>query len=101
MTLRVGVVNYDISAAYPVNDTLFISILEEIEYGNMTLFEVKQYTNKKIMIEDVRAGKLDGGFVIPKDLGKNLILGQSNICVYVGARDIYSAQINEAILRVY
>jgi len=99
MTLDVGVVNYDVNPTYPINGTLFVTVLREIEYKGSKLFNIKEYSNETIMIEDIRSGKLDGCFVIPENFGRNLILGQAKITVYVGARDIQSSQINEAILR--
>ena len=99
MTLDVGVVNYDVNSTSSVNGTLFVTILKEVEYKESKLFNVKEYSNETAMIEDIRSGKLDGGFVIPENFGKDLVFGQAKITVYIGARDIQSGQINEAILR--
>jgi len=99
ITLKVGIVNYDINSTYPFNGTYFTNILSEIEYRGVKLFEVTEYLNETKMVEDIRKGKLDGGFVIPEGFGEKVIIGQSNLTVYIGARDIQRAQISEAILK--
>ena len=44
------------------------------------------------MLEDIRRGRLDGGFTIPKRFGENIIFGQARLKVYVGARSLQSAR---------
>ena len=99
MTLKVGVVNYDVGSTYPFNGTTLIQILNESEYRGAKLFQVKVYENETLMLEDIRKGRLDGGFMIPKGFGENIIFGQARLKVYVGARSLQSAQIAESILR--
>jgi len=99
MTLKVGVVNYDVGSTSPFNGTTLIQILNESEYKGAKLFQVKVYENETLMLEDIRRGRLDGGFTIPKRFGENIIFGQARLKVYVGARSLQSAQIAESILR--
>jgi len=99
MTLKVGVVNYDVGSTSPFNGTTLIQILNESEYKGAKLFQVKVYENENPMLEDIRRGRLDGGFTIPEGFGENLIFGQARLKVYVGARSLQSAQIAESILR--
>ena len=99
MTLKVGVVNYDVGSTSPFNGTALIQILNESEYRGAKLFQVKVYENETHMLEDIRRGRLDGGFTIPKGFGENIIFGQARLKVYVGARSLQSAQIAESILR--
>ena len=99
MTLKVGVVNYDIESTSPFNGTTLIQILNESEYRGAELFQVKVYENETPMLEDIRRGRLDGGFTIPKGFGENIIFGQARLKVYVGARSLQSAQIAESILK--
>jgi len=98
MTLTMGVVNHDASA-FPVNGSLMINILNRSEYQGVRLFDVQLYENESLMIEDIRKGKLDGGLVIPEKFGEKLIFGQTELKIYVGARDPQTAQITEYILR--
>ncbi|RLI41093.1 hypothetical protein DRO64_08030 [Candidatus Bathyarchaeota archaeon] len=99
MTLKVGVVNYDVGSTSPFNGTTLIQILNESEYRGAKLFQVKVYENETLMLEDIRRGRLDGGFTIPEGFGKNIIFGQARLKVHVGARSLQSAQIAESILR--
>jgi len=99
MTLKVGVVNYDVGSTSPFNGTTLIQILNESEYKGAKLFQVKVYENETLMLEDIRRGRLDGGFTIPEGFGENIIFGQARLKVYVGARSLQSAQIAESILR--
>ena len=99
MTLKVGVVNYDVGSTSPFNGTTFIHILNESEYRGAKLFQVKIYDNETMMLEDIMKGRLDGGFAIPTGFGKDVIFGQAKLKVYVGARSPQSAQITESILR--
>jgi len=99
MTLKVGVVNYDVGSTSPFNGTTLIQILNESEYRGAKLFQVKVYENETLMLEDIRRGRLDGGFTIPEGFGENIIFGQARLKVYVGARSLQSAQIAESILR--
>ena len=99
MTLKVGVVNYDVGSTSPFNGTTLVQILNESEYRGAKLFQVKVYENETLMLEDIRRGRLDGGFTIPKGFGENIIFGQARLKVYVGARSLQSAQIAESILR--
>jgi len=99
MTLKVGVVNYDVGSTSPFNGTTLIQILNESEYKGAKLFQVKVYENEAPMLEDIRRGRLDGGFTIPEGFGENIIFGQARLKVYVGARSLQSAQIAESILR--
>ncbi|RLF99425.1 MAG: hypothetical protein DRN49_04405, partial [Thaumarchaeota archaeon] len=99
MTLKIGVINRDVGSTSPFNGTTFIHILNESEYRGVKLFQVEIYDNETMMLEDIRKGKLDGGFIIPKGFGKDVIFGQANLRVYIGARSLQSAQIAESILR--
>ena len=99
MILKVGVVNYDVESTSPFNGTTFIQILNESEYRGAKLFQVKIYENETLMLEDIRRGRLDGGFTIPKGFGENIIFSQARLKVYIGARSLQSAQIAESILR--
>jgi len=98
-TLDIGVVNYDVESQFPMNGTYFVEIINSVEYKGAKIFNVKIYDNESSMIEDLKKGRLDGGIVIPKDFGENIIFGQANLRVYIGARDIQSAQITEGILK--
>jgi len=97
-TLTIGVVNQD-SSQLPVNGSMLIQILNASEYHGANLFEIKLYENKSALIEDIRRGKLDAGILIPEDFGKNLIIGQASLKIYIGMRDLQSAQIAEYTLR--
>ena len=97
-TLTIGVVNQD-SSQLPVNGSMLIQILNASEYHGANLFEIKLYENKSALIEDIRRGKLDAGILIPEDFGKNLIIGQASLRIYIGMRDLQSAQIAEYTLR--
>ena len=99
MTLSVGVINYDVGSSSPMSGERFIEILNTTKYKDVKLFKVKIYENETKMIEDIRKGRLDGGFVIPKNFGEDIIIGQAKLRVYIGVRDIRSAQIIGAILR--
>ncbi|OYT67519.1 MAG: hypothetical protein B6U65_03165 [Candidatus Wolframiiraptor sp. EX4484-121] len=99
MTLKVGVVNYDVGSTSPFNGTILVQILNESQYKGAKLFQVKVYENETLMLEDIRKGRLDGGFMIPKGFGENIIFGQARLKVYIGARSLQSAQIAESILR--
>ena len=99
MILKVGVVNYDVGSTSPFNGTTLIQILNESEYRGVKLFQVKVYGNETLMLEDIRRGRLDGGFTIPEGFGENIIFGQARLKVYVGARSLQLAQIAESILR--
>jgi len=99
MTLDIGVINHDIGSQAPMNGTYFIEILNTTEYKGVKLFRIKVYKNETKMIEDIRKGRLDGGFIIPKKFGENVTMGQTKLKVYIGARDVQSAQITNAILR--
>ena len=101
LTLDIGVVNHDLDSAYPMNGSLFLHILEIAEYNGTRLFNVRKYENETLMANDVKAGLLDGGINIPEGFGRNLILGQAGLEIYVGVRDVQTAQITEAILRMF
>ncbi|RLG63535.1 hypothetical protein DRO21_05755, partial [archaeon] len=68
-------------------------------YKGVKLFKVKIYKNETKLIEDIRKGKFDGGFIIPKKFGERVTMGQGRLRVLIGAKDIQSAQITNAILR--
>jgi len=101
LTLDIGVVNHDLDSAYPMNGSLFLHILEIAEYNGTRLFNVRKYENETLMAKDVKAGLLDGGVNIPEGFGRNLILGQAGLEIYVGVRDVQTAQITEAVLRMF
>lgn len=97
-TIDLGVVDYD-SSTTPFNGSLFVTILNESEYQGVKLFNVKVYDNESLMVDDIRHGRLDGGVVIPEGFGVNVTMGQGLVELYVGARDPYSAQITEFIVK--
>jgi len=98
-TLKIGVVNYDSGSTTPFNGSYFVQILDEVEYKGVKLFDVVEYENESTMLDDLKGGRVDGGFLIPRGFGANLMMGQATLKIYVGASDLQSAQINEAILR--
>lgn len=98
-TVKVGVVNLDVETTAPFNGSAFVEILKEADYKGVRLFEVAEYANESTLKEDLKRGRLDCGFLIPRGFGAKLITGQAELRVYVGARDVQSAQMIEAILK--
>jgi len=98
MTMKIGLVNYDVSSGFPVNGSILIRALEGAEYKGVKLFNVKIYEDKALLIGDIRRGRIDAGIIIPENFGENLTLGQTTLEVYLGARSIQSTQINRYML---
>ncbi len=97
VTLDLGVVNLDHSES-PFNGTAFIDVLKDIEYNGTKLFNVKLYDNETKLVDDLRKGRLGAGIVIPDGFGENITFAQAKLVVYVSGGDIYSIQVNRAVL---
>ena len=100
LTLNLGVINHDASLS-PVNGTFFIKILNETTYRGTKLFDVIVYEDESALIDAIKHGRLDGGVVIPEKFGEDILIGQTNLTVYVGVKDEYSAQLVESILKAF
>ena len=83
MTMRVGLVNYDASSGFPVNGSILIRALEEAEYKDVKLFNVKIYEDKALLLEDIKRGRIDAGIIIPENFGENLTLGQTLSLIHI------------------
>lgn len=100
VTLDLGIVNQDTSLS-PVNGSFLVNILNETTYQGVKLFDVTLYDNDSSLIEAIKHGKLDGGVVIPEKFGEKLVIGQTGLLIYVGAKDVYSAQFVESVLKAF
>ncbi|RLE69316.1 MAG: hypothetical protein DRJ43_04135 [Thermoprotei archaeon] len=97
LTLDMGVVNYDHSEA-PFNGTAFIEVLKIIEYNGTKLFNVRVYEDEDLLLGDLTKGELDVGIVIPSGFGNNLTFSQAKLKVYVSGGNVYSIQVNRAMV---
>jgi len=100
LTLDTGVISYDHSET-PFNGTTFIEVLRAVEYNGTKLFNVKTYENESLLMDDLVKGKLDVGIIIPEEFGKNITFSQARLKVYVSGSNIYSIQVNKAIISEY
>ncbi len=98
MTMDVGVVNYDVDSKAPFNGTMFVKVLESIEYNGTKLFNVKLYDNETALREDMKKGRLDAGIIIPRGFGVEIMIGQAKLTVLVGGESVYDFQINRAVM---
>ncbi len=102
VSLDVGVVNHDTNTT-GLNFTSkdFIEILSNTTYKGGKLFDVKEYDNETLLVDDLKHGRLDLGIIIPANFSINLTFGTANITVLIGARDIHSASINYAVINAF
>jgi len=101
LTLKVGVINNDYNSTAPFNGTLLVNILNNTDYQNVRIFDVREYDNLTKLIDDVKKDTLDAGIIIPSKFGERVIYGQSNLKIYIYGGDIRKGQIISSILNSY
>lgn len=98
VTLNLGVINYDRSIT-PFNGSKLIEILNQTEFNNVKMFNVIEYGNESLILNDLGKGKLDIGIVIPNRFGENITIDTSNLKVYIGGKNLYSMQVNRGFIQ--
>ncbi|MBO3840820.1 MAG: ABC transporter permease [Candidatus Brockarchaeota archaeon] len=99
IVLNLGIVNLD-SSQTPLNGSSLIKFLEEAEYNDSKLFNVKSYQSEEEALRALRRGELDGVIVVPEGLGYAVInpVEKARLHAYVGSRTPESAQISSSII---
>ncbi len=100
--LDVGVINNDVSSNTTMSNFTskdFVEIMENVTYKGEKMFNVIMYNDTGKLEYDLKHGELDAGIIIPEGFSENLTKGIARLEVLIGARDIYSASINYAVIK--
>ncbi len=99
MTVKVGVVSLDEPGNFPVNSSLTIKVMGEVEYKGRKLFEIREYAGQDEGLKAVKNGTIDALIVFPEGYSRNLTYGFPAIVrIYVNRADVQKSQVTTAIL---
>lgn len=98
-TLTIGVINMDVpSPGTGLTPDHILSIMTNVNVNGKKLFNVKIYGDTSSLLRDLRAGKLDAGFIFPEGFSRNVTLGSALLLIYVSGKSPYELQVNRGII---